>query len=680
MESRRNDVLYIDGQLVDIDENTNITLSILSNLLGDVSKIKCNTTYTIKLPRTARNQRILGFSNLVQTGSSYPYKLHPARYFRGGVEIIKNGSAAVMSTNDKGFEIAIVWGLFPAFSKLLANGMTLNQLESDARILYEASNNIVSLEEAQNAGYFYAGLDVWRHDNEPDYSWVSGARNGRRSQSVASTGASRSFGGARVQNKAGICLHPSVKVSWLLDQIKNQTGVEFQWTADSKDYVDSLIIPLVQHKANALTYSDQFAASLNAQNGMGFVVVTITKGNVLFREAEGTAAQILTATSNADVVFDVSAELTFNVKWDGQISGVGRSLLLYVRYKWRPRLVIKVTRGNDVTEYECGSASDSVEEVFDVQTGFGGYRKSTGTFDVTLKLAGYGAIELQAGDKITFELVKDGGDLKNVRFNGGMVTTFLADDGDEVPVGGYFPIAENLPEIKVIDFVKFLAAVTGTFPVQHFADGVVSFVPMSVLWKNRERAKDWTRKVIAPNEQNNPMEMTFKVSDYAQHNLYKWKSDDTVQGNYDGDLVIGNETLDIEKTIFEFPFAASDGNCVPMYTEKRNESDSSAGVEYSHSDCQPRVLRMVSDEKGKAQGVFDMNMQNILADKYAEVLMSLQNLKVIKESIRVSDVELLNFDETVPIYLAQYGRYFAVLEIKAAHNGFAEVTMLQMVF
>ena len=46
--------LYIDGELVDIDDTTKITMDIKSNLFRDVSQIVSNSTYTVKLPKTVR--------------------------------------------------------------------------------------------------------------------------------------------------------------------------------------------------------------------------------------------------------------------------------------------------------------------------------------------------------------------------------------------------------------------------------------------------------------------------------------------------------------------------------------------------------------------------------------------------------------------------------------------------
>lgn len=271
-------------------------------------------------------------------------------------------------------------------------------------------------------------------------------------------------------------------------------------------------------------------------------------------------------------------------------------------------------------------------------------------------------------------------------------------ESDTVPVGGYYPLASNLPEIKVIDFVKFLAVLTGTFPVQRFESGVLRFVELSVLWDNIPNARDWTRRLIAPRGENSPQQMSF-VSDYVQHNRYKWKEDDEVIGVYDGDLQVTNTTLDVEKVVMEFPFAATDGNNVPLYTRPETDSSSSSSSNMGgtrsgdaaddtselqeekkaeYDECEPRILRLV-DNAGKAKAWFDIDMQAIFDDKYRDLVRTLQSLKVVKESIRLREMEVRDFDETIPVYLAQYGCYFAVTDIKSEDDGLSEVKMVQLI-
>ena len=52
------DELYINGDKVDVGD-TDISLNYKSNLLTDISKIVSNNSYTIKLPKTAKNLAVI---------------------------------------------------------------------------------------------------------------------------------------------------------------------------------------------------------------------------------------------------------------------------------------------------------------------------------------------------------------------------------------------------------------------------------------------------------------------------------------------------------------------------------------------------------------------------------------------------------------------------------------------
>lgn len=103
-----------------------------------------------------------------------------------------------------------------------------------------------------------------------------------------------------------------------------------------------------------------------------------------------------------------------------------------------------------------------------------------------------------------------------------------------------------------------------------------------------------------------------------------------------------------------------------------------ATEEPQFSECKPRIMNVQADGLGKAVLRFNLNMQDIITAKYNDLAAAMQNAKVIKENVRLSNIEILAFDERTPVYLAQHASYFAVLEIKAAANGSAEVTMFKI--
>lgn len=799
--------LYIDDQLVDIDNDTKLTLNIKSNLFQDVSKLVSNSTFSVKLPKTVRNQRIFEHADKVQNGGGdFPYKLHTARYFRNGVQLISNGRAVCLSVGDS-IEISIVWGLYPAFTNIQSKGTTLNQLKSSARLKWAASE-YNTYDEAMAAGYFYGEYNPfhlaetgneWTGGDTPegtmsttilwldngaietgetvgatispamdeeqstyaavmanfkvgetlkirgavggdtkyrlyavidsankvlelgdastadtaagDYNITAptnasrvivnvlkarsqgyqviiakGANSTQQSRAMVRTTSGTTFGGGRGTTRGGEAspyVHPSVLASWVLNLIWEQTGIQFKWTGEAADLINTLAIPLVNNKSTSLTLDGMLDAVLVARTGNGALKVKLNSASTLFSNAVGVEVDELNVVSNVAVYIDVQGH------WDWDASGSrpqgstttyidGVPVTTYQYIYQRNYIEMKITPSvvtddDDITTYIVGDENQA-------KPGHAAFDTSDNLVNNRFYhlVSGYGKIELQAGDKITFEMKNARGSLHDVQFSGGTIKGTL-DAGDTVPRGGYFPIAYNLPAIKIIDFVKFLAAITGTFPLQMGDDNAVQFVPFATIWDNIPNAKDWTRRVVARSLSNKPKELDFKIGNYAQLNQYKWKEDDTVFGNYDGTLEIDNKTLDDSKVIITFPFAATDGNRVPTYTAITyggGFTGRTSGGQYKA--CKERILQLYKGTNDRAALKFDLDMDNILKTKYRKLKESLQAAKVIKERVMLSDVDLLNFDERVPVYLAQYGAFFAVTEIKQADTGTADVTMFQI--
>ena len=80
----RNDMLFIGDKLMDLDDDTKVTLNFKSNIFTDLSKIISNNSYTIKLPNTIRNQCAIMHADLPSCDIVYPRIKLNARYFRNG--------------------------------------------------------------------------------------------------------------------------------------------------------------------------------------------------------------------------------------------------------------------------------------------------------------------------------------------------------------------------------------------------------------------------------------------------------------------------------------------------------------------------------------------------------------------------------------------------------------------
>lgn len=672
--------IYIDNQLVDISNNTDITLEMKSNLLNDISKLESNTTLTIKLPKTALNQRLLAHADRINSGSSYPYVWHTFDFFRNGVQIIKGGKCAVLSISDE-IEISVIWGLMPAFTTLMESEMSLTELGYPAAYLtasYLQRADTFAYADTSTTHYFFADMDEQYVEDAPDTTWYKSMKitssNGvdypindehRGSEIGITTESFDNMGGK-------IFLHPVVKVRWLLDVIAVVTGVRFKWTGDEETFINSLIIPLINKKANSTSFTNGFTATLPVANegdvGAQTITITSVPPSNIFSPTSGTT-NVLLAQATGDFLFEVTSAYTINnLPVFDPYDNVVDHVRLYPLYY---EIEVEDTNSN-ITSYVVGfnnADANGNSRTIDISE-----RAITSMGEFKADIEGHGRISLNANDKVRFNLrIRDDMGHDYVAAMGN-IKVDTAGTTDEVTAGLRYPIVPNLPDIKIIDFIKTLAVLTGTFPLQG-GGNVVTFVPYSTIITNVPNAVDWSERLVPNGDTNKPHNTNFSVSQWAQSNWYKWKEDSMTPIDQNATLDIANATLDATRDVITLPFAASQGSNVPMYSWNENHD----GVNYKA--CQPRIMRYVEGTESpdtKAHAIFDINLQDIINTKYDALQSMLDGAHLIKEYLKLDDLDILNFDETTPVYLRQYGAYFAVTKITAKSNGIAEAEMLQL--
>lgn len=764
---------------MDLPESTDVVLDIKSNLFRDVTKMTSNYTYTIQLPRTVHNLSVLQQADRPKSGSRYPYIFHNCSYFRGGVEIIKDGRLNVLSIEEN-IEVSIYWGIMPAFSKLLESGMKLNELGVTDRVLFEKYNTPNTREEAVSKGIFFAYYNPYRIESKDNFGinlvqrnkytttqyspsrgrirtgtevgkYISGkienasdticalipflpsttakvqaqGKGDYRSYAVLDkymqvlsvSGEDETLdvytirGEARAaylvvnapaeylntlslsvtgltpmremidgDNKEDFVgdevavdeyktspkfLQPCVTVNWLLSRIARKSGVSFVWEDDAaKSMIGSLVVPIINNKADEMTIPGSMTADIKSRDGLGALTLSISNSITSVSPSTGEDVQKLTITKDCELNFDVQVQY-------------------YVRHQFEDAAEIQLPMGVKMTvttpSTTGGEASTQEYEFGDMK-----YEDGQDKYPVVLRSyaidgylyllsAGTNTISLKKDDVLTFETIMHGINTVNLpSVYGGKITASVK-NGDSVPIGGSFPIGINLPEIEVTNFIKFLALITGSFPRQLTNSTQVQFIMFSRVWANKANAYNWSGKLIPYDRQGAPRKSEYSVSDFMQHNRYKWKEDEETHGDYDADLAISNPTLDYEQDTWTLPFAATDGNRIPIRT--LDSFGMKSGGEYK--GCKERIMTL-RDDKEQAALRFDIDLQNIFDTKYKQLVASIANAHVITERLNLSDLDILDFDETKPVYLAQYGAYFAVLEIKTTSSGYSEVTMIEL--
>lgn len=485
-------------------------------------------------------------------------------------------------------------------------------------------------------------------------------------------------------------IQPSVTAQYILDLITVQTGVAFGWSNRAKETINGLAVPLITRKADAQTVVGSLEGTFFQTESLGILDFQPTSLSEVFDGLEiGHRYSQLNVKIACKMIFDVQ----MNWSWDAsKVTPSGHKSWSFGEgstesqafYSYPPNYIeMKVKHNNGdgtwtETPYIAGLQQDETSEkyVTDYESD-----KVNGRF-IHL-VAGRGEIDLEEGDIVTFEMKHP----RNKRLMGlkcynGRLSASIK-QSDEVPYGGNFPIGKNLPDIKVTDFLKCICILTSTFPSQRFIGGTLTFADIVSLWEAKAQAVDWTKKLIPSEACNHPRQTDFSVEDYCQHNIYKWKEDDTVYQQHDADMTIDNKTLEYTQDVCTLPFAATDGNRIPIYEWENHQytfgrTTKTVQTPTKYKACKDRIVNLTKNDAGYAELAFNIDLQGIFDSKLEKLRKTVANPHQITERFNLSDLEILNFDETKPVYLAQYGAYFAVLEIKTTSSGYSEVTMIEL--
>ena len=592
-----SELLYIDGQLMDLGEKVDITLNYKSNMLTDLSSIVGNNSYTINLPKTMRNLSVVGCADVPGSMSSFPRVFHEARYFRNGVEIVKNGRAVLMGIGES-IEVVLTWGGASALSKIVEDGKNLTELQGSDyvdwdRLIQESAYNGVDKILISRINF-----DAPKNDIPP---------------------------------------HPSVRSSYIFDVLKDYYNLSVEFPTEREQFVNSLIFPL-------LTRNGGYANRVSNQGG--------------FKDHEFYGGELLDKMGE-------DFDSIFEVKY-GTGAQVGR--ILY--YKVLQDCMVVVTP--NFSSYYIGASVKYGSDSTMNNTAYFPYgiKKNEGStaFPYVYTYSDPVEIDLKQGDMFSVQLMYP--IIDNAK---GTLYTFGAQP-KEVKVGDKFPIIENLPKVKVIDFIKAIASMNGLFVIPSTDGNTIRFVPFDTF-EDKSKALDWSDKVVPHSEQNVPVNVSYSLEGFARNNRMRYKEDESVATLADSNIIVDDMTLEYEREAVVLPFAPSDSTMGYAHI-KIYESDSDGSAKLVK--VEPRVLAE-TDINGYSAGTFNgLQWSTLIANYYKTYQNAVKSPVIIVERIRLDELSLRDLDMSVPVYLRQYGKYYAVVEVKAPSSGICEVKLLQL--
>lgn len=586
--------LYIKGESVDLGDSE-ITLNFKSNLLGAISKITASNSYTITLPRTNKNIRLLDFPDVAGHESYMMRDYFNAEYYRNGVKLF-DAKAVLISCSEDGFDVALTWGMSEKFIQLMNDDKSIQEF-ADMALPWNSSttydNGLVDGQLSHGYIRHNAGIDV-------------------------------------DSNRDKIFIHPSVNCMRLLEEIASYYGIAMEW-GSYKQYIELLYLPLISQKANPKY--NYFQAEFIKINDFG-----------LEMSLNSTLSGISIVASNSYIKID-----DLSTDWDLLVN-------IFTNAPSNTSNVVLVRfNGDGGNFYNLYLNSDS-----------------SGTCSYKGKIPG----NINNYSYVTINFIIQNG-YTIIEGNGGIVKlSSINYDNKQLSYGGVYPIGSNLPDISVVDFIKQICWLFGLFAIK--SDTGVSFISVNKIIDNRDKAVDWSKKLVPTGW--TAKETSYTFGDFAQKNYFRYEENENAK-SADGYMVVQNKTLDHEKDLVKLPYTAGGDNgdmrAVPYF--KWSEDGTTIELE----DCGDRIMQLVIsfDSQGKEDARLDfsdLKFQNRVSRFGLSSYQDLIKLPfVIKDTFRLTEIDLKNLDYTIPVYIERYAAFFAIISIKS-QGDYSECELLKL--
>lgn len=390
--------LIINGQHVDLPDSTDITLEFANNIVGDVGKINLSHSYTIKLPRTIRNARILDDPGTPAHESTATRQFLNARYYRNGIDLLGPVQLYILKTTQKEYELAMVWNTLEELQTLSQSDQTLNDLPGLPEPQWVESDGLPNYKTDYD-GVVFA-------------QYISGL-------------------GANTYPSVNCASHPSMRIRNLLERIMLNAKVDYELSPEAENRLKDIV--LLAAPNHAPTYQMEIESGVRA-----YTVNNLRNVLSLGRIEKGWDAPRVDSSDNDK--FYTDGQNTFNAMVNLHVDYNANMENAYVSIKGVPTS----TSGNRHPPVEIFRRPFVPNET--------GWEVD---FDEEINVSGWasflftGWLPALAPDPIAKDPMKP------------LVTIYKKHEALRLDKVNLFPIAGNLPDIKQWEFVQSIAAMFG---------------------------------------------------------------------------------------------------------------------------------------------------------------------------------------------------------------------------
>lgn len=679
-----------EWKILDLSTPSGITLKYNNAMFGNITNITGSFSYTFKLPVTNRNSNILNNADDTRISTTGRYKVFECRYTINGILSFKNATLYIDSIEGC-FNCCMIWGEAAVLGKIKDDDLTLNDLKDLDEIawFYDSTNG--NCKEFDNEAKCLRSLmfnsGICKYNFHYDQRW----------QHPTNT----IFGNTP----------PCVPVKRIMDIIGQMYEIRLpivrhispqNWDNEGMSLEDKFnkgVLPVIKrtlssenYKTLGLQLSSVYFSNQCEEDGITFLNRVLFRHYIINGETDGVISNnglIGTGHKIAGGVcgFWVSAFVSLEVKG-----------ILKVGFKDVPRYEVP-TLQLVISNFDDGEYD---EEVLIERKG----APEGGTWTFDFSSVPMSIEELDESKVIYFKFSHE---ILSIAQTGN-IWIVPTDIGENNSLG-CCNLRLGMPNIKLLDFLKYMFYMTGTFPL--FVDGQLIAAKYDVLLDNIKSGiiRNWSDKVLRKDE-DMPVKVTAKHSDYARINYFMMNNDNEGESSAEstdvyasgkGWFPLSSQLINsTSKTVVKLPYNAA-------YLKNKDFPNEEVGSTYKLYEWSDKSVAGVGPitKLVNAKPIFGIvydrevshldNNGNYVKDGYvksikpwsewSEVLQTdsmrylikiLDKPLVVTENMSLDEFELQELDYRIPVYLSQHNSYFGVLSIQVDSKGFCKVELIRL--
>lgn len=436
--------------------------------------------------------------------------------------------------------------------------------------------------------------------------------------------------------------HPCIRLSALLDLVLTEAGVPYEISADASALRETVLLAAPGHKPSRAMEISSGLKLAQAQ--------TMTNGTLIFKGGTaGWDSAPAPSTYGSNLFETGGAEnhlvmLRLRAPQDVSMEGAAVS-------------ITGVTvDGNIVAD------QDALAKVFFSRDESGWYLSED--VEVPTKAWPNIAVVLSGftGGAVTFERIGSEPALTLIRVH---ETISIANDNR-------FPLAGNLPDIKQWDFVASCLALFGLVPVIQSGKLYLHSYDQTLVKAN---ASDWTAKVDM-SRLGRPEDLSYALDGWARSKIITYQPEDQLPFDPTVRIEVEDQTLPVSAEYYALPYAASlQGNAVHYEVTEKDGI-----LETEDVDITPRIFKTEAGEDGILRLVFtdDLRGDGLAQRHYAALQKVVRRPALVTVAVRLNELDLAQLDMRHPVYLGQYGQYFAIIKIQTSDTDLCKVELIQI--